>query len=116
MNKIKIKRVCERSEKDDGLRVLGDRLWPRGASKATAKIDLWAKDLAPSNELRRWFHKDKERRFKEFSKKYEKELIDGTNLIELKKMLRGKNNITLVTGVKDIKNSHIPALAKKLRK
>lgn len=116
MKKVKIKRAYERPEKDGAFRVLGDRLWPRGVAKVTAKIDVWAKDVAPSNELRQWFHKDKEGRYKEFSKKYGKELTNGTNLAELRKMLRGMNSITLVTGVKDIENSHIPILAKKLQR
>jgi uncharacterized protein YeaO (DUF488 family) len=53
---VQVKRVYEPVARDDGLRVLVDRLWPRGLSKASAKIDLWVKELAPSHELRCWFH------------------------------------------------------------
>ena len=70
---VRVKRVYEPANRDDGLRVLVDRLWPRGLSKADAKIDLWAKELAPSHELRRWFHSD-EGGWTEFKKRYRKEL------------------------------------------
>lgn len=100
--------------KDDGFRVLVDRLWPRGIAKASAKIDAWAKNTAPSNELRAWFHKDKEKRFKDFSKRYKKELAAGAELAQLKKILRRKKVVTIVTAVKNIERSHIPTLMKKL--
>ena len=70
---VDVKRVYASVERDDGLRVLVDRLWPRGLSKASAKIDLWAKELAPSHELRRWFHSDAGT-WTEFKKRYRKEL------------------------------------------
>jgi uncharacterized protein YeaO (DUF488 family) len=66
---IKIKRVYEAAAEDDGFRILVDRLWPRGISKEKAKIDLWLKEVAPSNELRKWFAHDPEK-WGEFKKKY----------------------------------------------
>ena len=70
---MKIKRVYEPIEETDGYRVLVDRLWPRGISKAKAQIDLWLKSVAPSNELRKWFGHEAER-FAEFSERYRTEL------------------------------------------
>ncbi|MBT8480986.1 MAG: DUF488 family protein [Myxococcales bacterium] len=70
---IAIKRVYEPPRSNDGLRVLVDRLWPRGLSKDAAQIDIWAKELAPSHELRRWFHSD-EGNWAGFKTRYRKEL------------------------------------------
>ena len=70
---IRIKRVYDPSNADDGLRVLVDRLWPRGVKKADAAVDVWAKDLAPSTELRQWFNHDEDR-FEEFAHRYRAEL------------------------------------------
>ena len=97
------------------MRILVDRLWPRGMSKATAKVDLWVKDVSPSTALRSWFHKDKEKRFRDFSKKYKKELLAGKELAHLKKALQKKKVVTLITSVKDLESSHIPILLKLLK-
>lgn len=67
------KRVYDTPSKSDGLRVLVDRLWPRGLSKDAASVDIWARELAPSHELRIWFHGD-EGDFAEFKKRYRREL------------------------------------------
>lgn len=112
--KIKVKRAYDKSAKSDGFRVLADRLWPRGVTKISAKIDVWVKNTAPSNKLRVWFHKDKEVRFKAFSKRYKQEIVKMGEVTRLKKMLRGKKVVTLVTGVKDVEHSHIPTLVKML--
>jgi uncharacterized protein YeaO (DUF488 family) len=109
------KRAYEKAAKDDGYRVLVDRLWPRGVSKAKAKIDLWAKEPAPSAKLRAWFHADPDKRFEEFSKKYAAELKGSAALKDLKKELKGKARVTLVTAVKDIEHSHVPTLLKFLK-
>ena len=110
--KIKVKRAYEKAAKSDGFRVLADRLWPRGVSKVSAMIDLWAKEVTPSDALRVWFHKDTEGRFGDFSKKYKKEMIQSGEVKSLKSALRGKTTVTLVTGVKDVEHSHIPTLLK----
>jgi ribokinase len=73
MAKLQIKRIYDDPSEEDGYRVLVDRLWPRGVSKADAAIDEWAKEVAPSTELRKWFG-HKEERFEEFAAKYEAEL------------------------------------------
>lgn len=100
-NMVKIKRIYEEPEKSDGFRILVDRLWPRGISKEKAKINLWLKDIAPSNELRKWFgHKPE--RWNEFKKKYTKELKENIHLIKLiQDIERHKKIITLLYGAKD---------------
>lgn len=106
---IKVRRIYDNAAKGDGLRVLVDRMWPRGVKKEEAKVDVWAKELAPSRELVAWFHADKEKRFKEFEKRYKKELTDKKN--EACKVLGERKRITLVTAVKDVDHSHIPTLS-----
>lgn len=98
--KIKLKRVYEEPAENDGMRILVDRLWPRGLTKQKANIDLWLKDIAPSTELRKWFGHDPER-WKEFRKRYNEELKKNTDQIEfLEKQLK-KGAVTLVYGAKD---------------
>lgn len=106
-----VKRVYEKASKSDGTRVLVDRLWPRGISKARAHISLWMKDAAPSNDLRKWFHEDPEKHYKEFSRDYRAELRKNAATVKsgFKKLARP---VTLITGVKDIERSHIPVLRK----
>ncbi|WP_054029309.1 DUF488 domain-containing protein [Desulfatitalea tepidiphila] len=70
---IYVKRVYDRAASEDGFRILVDRLWPRGLSKTTAKIDLWLKSLAPSNDLRKWYQHDSEK-WPEFKQRYFAEL------------------------------------------
>jgi len=70
---IKVKRVYEPPSEDDGVRVLVDRLWPRGLSRESAKVDLWLRDAAPSDELRRWFGHDPSK-WNEFKRRYFEEL------------------------------------------
>jgi uncharacterized protein YeaO (DUF488 family) len=72
--KIQLKRVYDAPEKKDGFRILSDRLWPRGMKKEEFKYDSWIKDLAPSTELREWYHQDEEKRWDEFVRLYKKEL------------------------------------------
>jgi uncharacterized protein YeaO (DUF488 family) len=74
-NMIKIKRIYEPPAGDDGFRILVDRLWPRGLSKGKAKVDLWLKEISPSNELRKWYGHDPEK-WAEFKKRYFKEIED----------------------------------------
>ena len=75
---IRLKRVYESPAEDDGYRVLVERLWPRGIAKAEARLDLWARDLAPSHELRKWFEHDPER-WPEFRARYHQELDDSND-------------------------------------
>lgn len=114
--KFKVKRVYDKPSSADGFRVLVDRLWPRGISKDSAKLDLWMKNVSPSSELRTWFHADKAKRLADFEKRYETELVNTPELTILKKLIRQKKQATIVTAVKDFKYSHIPLLMKLLNK
>jgi uncharacterized protein YeaO (DUF488 family) len=96
---ISLKRAYEPPAAADGTRVLVDRLWPRGVTKAKARIDLWLKDVAPSTELRRWFGHDPEK-WSEFQKRYRSELKGNPALSSLKGLSR-QGNITLVYAAKD---------------
>ncbi|MDX3054139.1 DUF488 family protein [Streptomyces sp. NE06-03E] len=111
---IRVRRVYDPPEEDDGTRVLVDRLWPRGISKEHAAVDLWAKDVTPSNELRAWYHEDRsDARHAEFADRYRTELGDPvhTEAVEqLLALLRRGGAVTLVTAVKDVPASHVPVL------
>src|SRR6476646_3101378 len=97
---IRVKRAYEPPSKDDGLRILIDRLWPRGLSKTALKLDAWVKHLAPSNELRQWYKHDPEK-FAEFRRRYTAELkSQGDALDELRETVRGRT-ITLLTATKE---------------
>ncbi len=98
---IKLKRIYEKYNKDDGYRILVDRLWPRGISKERAKLDLWFKDIAPSTDLRKWFNHDIPK-WSEFKKKYRAELkVNKVNVDFLKQVVQKKKIITLLYGAKD---------------
>jgi uncharacterized protein YeaO (DUF488 family) len=98
--RIKIKRVYEKPTKVDGKRILVDRLWPRGLTKEKADIDLWLKDIAPTTELRKWFDHDLDK-WKEFQKRYYRELKDNSEQVALLKELINKSMVTLVYGARD---------------
>ena len=97
---MKIKRAYAPAEAADGYRILVDRLWPRGISKEKAKIDLWLKSVAPSNELRKWFGHDPER-FAEFDRRYRAELAESGALDELRAVLREHPDATLLFAAHD---------------
>ncbi|HJU14564.1 MAG TPA: DUF488 domain-containing protein [Candidatus Nitrosotalea sp.] len=100
---IKIKRVYEPSSPQDGFRVLVDRLWPRGLSKESAGVDLWIKEIAPSDKLRKWFSHDP-KKWAEFKKRYASELDGRGEIVEnLRSLAKEKGKITLVYGAKDEK-------------
>jgi uncharacterized protein YeaO (DUF488 family) len=110
--KIEIKRVYEKPGKEDGKRILVDRLWPRGLTKEKASIDLWLKEIAPSTELRKWFGHDPEK-WKEFKKHYSDELKKNEEQVSLLKEQLKKGKVTLVYGAKD--KEHNEALVLKER-
>ncbi|MEU8132744.1 DUF488 domain-containing protein [Streptodolium elevatio] len=113
----RVARVYDAPGPDDGLRVLVDRLWPRGISKEKAAVDVWAKEVAPSTELRKWFHADPEGRAAEFAVRYTDEL-DGYTEREGLERLRAavaKGNVTLLTAVKDPAGSYLSILLARLR-
>ena len=92
---ISLKRVYEPPKDEDGFRVLVDRLWPRGVSKEAASLDLWAKGVSPSNELRKWYNHDPDE-WPEFKRRYFEEL--DSNLDEIEKLVDmiADQNVTLV--------------------
>ena len=97
---LHIKRVYAEPEREDGKRILVDRLWPRGLTKEKAKVDLWLKDVSPSNELRQWFGHDP-KKWPEFRRRYKKELRPlDSSLAALREEAR-QRTITLVYGAKD---------------
>lgn len=107
--KLNVKRVYEAAAKGDGYRILVDRLWPRGLSKEHAKVDLWLKDVAPSNELRKWFGHDPEK-WTEFRKRYRAELQEqGEALAEIKRRAKA-GPVTLLYGAKDEEHNQAVAL------
>ena len=97
---IKLKRANEKPARDDGERILVERLWPRGLTKLQAKIDLWLKDVAPSTELRRWFGHDPEK-WDEFRQRYQNELKHKDDLIKLLKRKAKADTITLIYAARD---------------
>lgn len=98
---IKLKRIYEEIENNDGVRILVDRLWPRGVSKESAKLDFWMKEVAPSTELRKWFGHDPEK-WESFRDKYKEELMTNKEALEkLKEIVKKNKNVTLLFAAKD---------------
>lgn len=106
-----LKRVYEQPEETDGIRVLVDRLWPRGLKKEEAHIDLWLKEVAPSTELRKWFGHDPEK-FAEFRRRYEAELTSERGKAALAKLrdLCKQGHVTLVFAAHDAEHSNAVVL------
>jgi uncharacterized protein YeaO (DUF488 family) len=114
-NRIAIKRVYEPASAKDGIRILVDRLWPRGMSKASLKYAAWPKDLAPSNELRKWYGHDP-KRFAEFHRRYRRELAPHrADIAALRAKLKGRT-VTLLTATREIALSHATVLREILGK
>ncbi|HKS62482.1 MAG TPA: DUF488 domain-containing protein [Xanthobacteraceae bacterium] len=102
---IRIKRAYDPPSPDDGLRILIDRLWPRGVPKAKLKLDSWVKHLSPSTALRKWYGHDPEK-FTEFRRRYMAELKqEGEGLAELRAAVKGRT-VTLLTSTKELDLSH----------
>ena len=97
---IKIKRVYESPEKEDGVRILVDRLWPRGIAKAKAGVDLWLKEIAPSADLRKWFGHDPGK-WAEFKQRYRAELEENDEQVALLQEEIKKGVVTLLYAAKD---------------
>jgi uncharacterized protein YeaO (DUF488 family) len=108
---FRIKRIYDDPEAADGYRVLVDRLWPRGVSRDRAAIDLRASDLAPSNELRRWYGHDPAKSAA-FRERYEHELaaLGGSDLAEDLRRRAKDGPVTLLTATRDLDSSHLPVL------
>jgi uncharacterized protein YeaO (DUF488 family) len=108
---VKLKRVYEEPSREDGLRVLVDRLWPRGLTKERAAVDLWLKDVAPSSELRKWFGHDPAR-WKQFQIRYRKELREKKDALALLKEKNKEHTVTLVYGARDEEHNEALVLKK----
>ncbi len=115
MFKVAIKRVYEQPETSDGKRILVDRLWPRGLSKEKVQLALWLKEVAPSDELRRWFGHDPEK-FAEFRSRYKAELSTGVAKEKLDELraLAQKEPITLLFAARDTGHNNAVVLRDEL--
>ncbi|MGB8930286.1 MAG: DUF488 family protein [Anaeromyxobacteraceae bacterium] len=112
---VRTKRAYEPASRADGLRILVDRLWPRGVTREAARIDLWLKDVAPSTALRQWFAHRPER-FREFEERYRRELARSPAREALAEiMLRAAHGeVTLVYGARDVVHNHAVFLKREL--
>lgn len=107
---IQVKRIYQEPEKKDGSRILVDKLWPRGFTKEKAKIDLWLKEIAPSDKLRKWFSHDP-KKWDEFRKRYKDELKDKKEWLEkIKQSEKEKKIVTLLYAAKDEEHNNAVAL------
>ncbi|HUE35303.1 MAG TPA: DUF488 family protein [Mycobacterium sp.] len=111
--RIRVARVYDDAGSGDGQRVLVDRVWPRGVRKDDPRVGTWCKDVAPSKELREWYHHQPER-FDEFASRYRAELQDSPALEELRKLTE-RGAVTLVTATRDVDISQAAVLAKLLK-
>lgn len=115
MTNIKIKRAYDPASPSDGFRIYIDRLWPRGLSHETFHYDLWDKEIAPSTELREWFHADPANRWSDFSKKYVEELQNSPQFIQLKDIVKSKPVVTLLYSSHDESHNNAVVLEKILQ-
>jgi uncharacterized protein YeaO (DUF488 family) len=113
---VRARRIYDQPSPADGTRVLVDRVWPRGLAKDAARIDDWAKQVAPSTELRRWYGHDPAR-FEEFRRRYLAELADPERRRALDQLreLAGRGPLTLLTATRDLEHSQARVLADHLR-
>jgi uncharacterized protein YeaO (DUF488 family) len=114
---VRLRRVYETREPDDGVRVLVDRVWPRGMTKADARLDEWLRDIAPSTDLRKWYGHQVDR-FDEFRRRYGAELAapDHADALAHLRALAGRGRLTLLTATKDLAHSQAAVLADLLRR
>ena len=109
MAAVGVKRIYEPVDDDDGQRVLVDRIWPRGLSRARAALDAWMPDVAPSNELRKWFAHDPER-WDDFQVRYRSELADNPHVEDLAALAAG-GSLTLLYSARDTERNQAVVLA-----
>jgi uncharacterized protein YeaO (DUF488 family) len=106
---LQVKRVYDPPSNEDGVRVLVDRLWPRGLTKTTAAVDLWLKDISPSVDLRRWFNHDPSR-WTEFTRRYAKELEAKKPAVAALAGAVRRGRVTLLFGARDPQHNNATAL------
>jgi uncharacterized protein YeaO (DUF488 family) len=111
---VRTKRVYDSAAPGDGYRILIDRLWPRGVSRERARLDEWARDLAPSDGLRRWFNHDP-KRFAEFRKRYRHELSAHADRIGELRARAGHGPLTILYGARDTEHNDAVVLAELVR-
>jgi uncharacterized protein YeaO (DUF488 family) len=111
---IRVKRIYDPPDREDGARVLVDRLWPRGVRKDEAKLTLWLKDIAPSDDLRRWFGHDPAR-FAEFARRYRAELHANKDAVNQVEELRKAGPMTLLYAARDTEHNEARVLADYLK-
>ncbi len=109
---VRARRIYDDAIPDDGIRVLVDRIWPRGVSKAQAKLDEWCKQVAPSTELRKWYHHDPDL-FDAFTRRYRDELAEPGRAAALKHLreLAQEQTLTLLTATREVDLSEAAVLA-----
>lgn len=112
---IQLKRIYEPAAPGDGVRILVDRLWPRGISKEKASLDLWLKDIAPSTALRQWFGHDPAK-WQEFRKRYNKELTEHPEAVATLKEKMRQGKVTLLYGARDTEHNEAVVLKDYLEK
>jgi uncharacterized protein YeaO (DUF488 family) len=113
---IELKRVYEPASDSDGYRILVDRLWPRGLTEASARVDLWLRRLAPTTELRKWYSHDVEK-WPEFQERYERELAGHDELLDLiGDIERHRKTVTLLFGAKDAEHNEANVVLAALRR
>jgi uncharacterized protein YeaO (DUF488 family) len=106
---VAVKRIYEKAEVQDGYRALIDRLWPRGVSRQRAALDAWLVELAPSNELRTWFHRDP-KRWSEFARRYRAELRAQGEALDALRHRAERMRVTLLTATREPRNNHATVL------
>jgi len=112
---LKVKRIYQEPAKEDGFRILVDRLWPRGLTKEKAKVDLWLKDIAPSDALRKWYQHDPEK-WLEFKRRYFSELKDKKESLDLIQSKAKVGTVTLLFSSKEERINNTQALKEYLQK
>ncbi|WP_269854970.1 DUF488 domain-containing protein [Streptomyces sp. RPT161] len=114
---VRVRRVYDEPRVEDGTRVLVDRVWPRGLAKERAGLDEWAKDAAPSTELRKWYGHEPER-YSEFRRRYQDELADPEHRAAVRHLrdLAAKGPLTLLTATKSVERSQAPVLAELIKR
>lgn len=106
---LRIKRIYEPFSTEDGIRILVERLWPRGISKEGAHIDIWMRNIAPSAELRKWFNHEDEK-WERFREEYKNELKNNPLFRELERLANGKRNVTLIYSSRNQKHNNAVVL------
>ena len=111
---VRTKRIYDPADPDDGYRVLIDHIWPRGVSRERARLDDWARDLAPSDELRKWFDHDPAR-FAEFRARYRDELADQSQRLDELRIRARSGRLTIVYAARDREHNNAAVLSELLR-